>query len=204
MRKIIVGLALFLLTLAENGNPAKADINWNYPSPLTVVETITDMGGYYKYEYSLVNVDTSPIWFFGLCTTFRVGNTPTEFSDLPGWHEPRWTAYNGVHLEYSGRNLDPQIAGQIMTFTESAADSAAAIQVGEAATGFSFTDTTYDPFPKYYFYETIASGYTQTNGTGNVAAVGLTVPVPEPSTLTLLIGSLLGALGIAAGRYRRR
>jgi hypothetical protein len=56
---------------------------------------------------------------------------------------------------------------------------------------------TYDPSSKYYYYETIASGWTQTNGSGDVAAVGLTTAVPEPSTLALLIVGAAGGLAVA-------
>lgn len=48
-----------------------ATVDWYYWSPLTVAENITDLGGgSYRYNYSFVNVDMSPIWNFGINTTF--------------------------------------------------------------------------------------------------------------------------------------
>ncbi len=74
-------------------------------------------------------------------------------------------------------------------------DPSTSIQLSEAASGFSYIASTYDSSPKYYWYETLASGYVKTNGTGKVAAVGLTIP--EPGTLSVAI---LGGLGLIRRR----
>ena len=195
-------LGILILTLIIGGPVPKGlgnTVKWYYWSPITVVETINNLGGgSYRYNYSFVNVDVSPIWHFGINTTFitqaRGGSETggTKFTGHDSWTYPDWMPVSSVHSSYDARNLDPAIVGvtntsrYVMTAPTPSIDD---IQVGEAASGYSFTASIYDPSPKYYYYETIASGYAQTNGTGKVAAVGLTVP--EPGTVLLLgLGSL--------------
>ena len=91
-----------------------------------------------------------------------------------------------LYTEYDARNLDPDIAYLIHSSAGGGIDGnpIARITPGELVEGFSFTTSIYDTSPKYYIYETTASGYTETNGTGKVAAVGITVP--EPATLFLV------------------
>lgn len=181
-----------LVVVLSMASLANAMIVWDHWSPLSVTETITDYGDYYLYEYSLVNVDTSPIWDFGVYTDFATGDD-TSFTKL-GWTTVDTLIY-GIEPEYDARNLNANIL--MVTGTTCFNAPGNEIQVGETASGFSFTTSTFDPLPKYYFYETIASGYTQTNGTGKVAAVGLTVP--EPGTV-LLLG--LGSLALLRKRKR--
>jgi hypothetical protein len=172
-------------------------INWNYSSPLNVIETITNLGGgSYQYEYSFINVDTSPIWNIGIYTTFGGTANVTNFTGYPTWGSAT-DAITDVLPEYDARNLDPSILEVPHTWTMPWEDPVTSIQVGASVSGFSFTAPTYDASPKYYSYETLASGYTQTNGTGNVAAVGQTIP--EPTTIALLG---LGALSLI--RRKRR
>jgi hypothetical protein len=166
---------------------AQATIEWNYDSPLTVYETVTDLGmGYNKYEYSFTNTDTSPIWRFGVFTTFPTTGQST-FSGYGAWLGPYSISVNDTYPEYNGKNLDSEIIGFTVSDYEVGRVGIAgpAIQVGETAYGFSFIgEYDFRSTNRYYFYETIESGYTQTNGTGNVAAVGMTVP--EPCTILLL------------------
>jgi len=166
-----------------------------YPSPLTVVETITDIGGgSYKYGYSFVNVDGSGIWGFGIWTTFEISD-PTNFTQCPAWLSLSYPVDMSAP-EYDGRNLDPEIIYHADTWTEPMVDAATAIPSRSVVSGFSFTSAHYDPSPKWYNYETIASGWAMMNGTGKLAAVGLTVP--EPATFFLL-----GLGGTALLRRRR-
>jgi hypothetical protein len=171
-------------------------ISWYYWSSLTVNETITDLGGgSYRYEYSFVNVDTSPIWHFDVETTFVTSNG-TRFTGHGDWGNVDFDYASSRFSEYDARNLDPDILGGTNAYTWPWENAATAIQVNEVTSGFSFTASTYDASPKYYWYETSASGYTQTNGTGKVAAVGTTVPEPA-------IFSLLAMGGLALLRKRR-
>ena len=200
---IVVGICLLqvcqgyaVMVSPHAGGTGGNTIDWYYQSPLTITENITDIGGgCYQYDYSFVNVDSSPIWSFGIYTTFAVENVYT-FSGHSSWGTVS-LAMTEVFPEYDARNLDPAILRDTHTWTEPWQDSATSIQIGEAASGFSFTALMYDPSPKYYEYETIASGYARTNGTGKVAAVGLT---PEPATVFLLG---LGTLVLLVGRRRR-
>jgi len=182
-------LTFLVLFCASQG---QAVLQWEYESPLTVTETITDMGdGTYLYEYSFVNNDNSPIWDFGLFTSFL-----TE----PEWH---WEtlASTAEGIRYDGRDLDPDIVFLTYFYTSfpgNAADPPSFpgplyIDVGEAAFGLSFTAAVYDPTPNYYFYETHASDWA--GRTGKVAAVGQTIP--EPSILLIL------ASGALALRWRQ-
>jgi hypothetical protein len=168
-----------------------ATIEWDHWSPLTVIETITATGdGKYLYEYSFTNVDTSPIWGFGVYTTFAISGNST-FVEQSTWMPPRPSSVTDMPPEYDARNLDIsiiQVVGTAPYYLNENPNEA--IQLGVSVSGFSFSSSICDSSPKYYFYETIASGYAVTNGTGRVAAVGLT---PEPTTL-LLFG--LGVLVI--------
>jgi hypothetical protein len=191
-----VALAATLL-----GGTTMAQLVGSYVSPLSVSQTITpEGGGEYLYNYSFTNVDTSPIWGFGVYTRFSTSGgtaTPTmtgPFSEsLP---------LNQVYANYDARNLDPLL--DTLTYENTPQwpdDVSASIEVGSSSQ-LSFLSGTYDPSSKYYYYETIASGWTQANGSGDVAAVGLTTAVPEPSTLALLIAGAAGLLAVAWRRKR--
>jgi len=193
MKKLALISALFVFFLVE-APPAEADVSWSYLSPLTVVEEISDLGGgSYRYSFSLVNVDTSPIWHLGIYTSFvtQGGTGGTDFSGH-AWGGPDWVSHASAYPEYVGTNLDATLVGFTNTWTTSFVDSTTAIQVGEATSDYSFVASVYDPSPKYYYYETIASGYARTNSTGMVAAVGQTVPVPGAVLLGMLGLSLAG------------
>lgn len=194
---IIILILICFLQLAQGftnindphyGESVGNTIDWYYLSPLNVIETITDIGGgSYLYEFSFMNVDTSPIWSFGVYTTFDVQNV-TTFAKHSSWGVSS-LEITSVLPEYDARNLDADIIRDTHTWTKPWEDPITSIQISESASEFSFTASLYDPSPKYYQYETLASGYTQTNSTGKVAAVGLTIP--EPATILLLgVGGL--------------
>ena len=188
---------LFILMVIVTAGVCNAAIDWYYDSPLTVNETITDIGGgEYRYEYSFENVDTSPIWSFGVYTTFSTSGENT-FTGHPTWKGPWNRSVGDVFPEYDARNLDPDILYSNYSGYEAFmyGNPSDAIIQGELATGFCFVSSIFNPSPKYYQYETIASGWTQTNGTGKVAAVGTTIP--EPITL-LFFGA--GAVAILKRR----
>lgn len=182
---VFIGGTLFVRTPV-----ASASVEYMYESPLTVTETITDIGsGSYEYEYSFTNVDTSPIWHFLVHITFtRTGRTISNFAEYPGWVS-QMVAVTGAYTEYDARNLDPDISHNFFTFPTSWQDFDSGIPPEQTVSGFSFESNHYDPSPKYYGYETLASGYARQNG-GRLAAVGQTVP--GPTTLLLLgLGGLM-------------
>ena len=180
-------LAVFLVVLCNFS--VQADIQWMYDSPLTVLETISDIGGgEYLYEYSFTNVDTSPIWNFGVYTTFST--EPVSDFDNYDWlfpyHMPRGSS------PYDSSNLDMNIIQLTGSSYEGGVggDPSKAILTNDFATGFSFSSDVYDYSFKYYFYCTIDSGSPWNNGIGEVAAVGLTIPEPF-SILFIALGGLL-------------
>jgi hypothetical protein len=175
-----------------------AALNWEYDSPLTVTETITDIGGGdYKYEYSFENVDTSTIWNFLLYTEF-VAQGQSTFDSYDVWTAPSAIEADSLPDYYDPSILDSDILyglGSAYEYWSPQYGEDYGIQINQIATGFSFTSSVYNNTPKYYIYCTVASGRPSWNGTGNVAAVGTTVP--EPMTISLFG---LGALAL----FKRR
>ncbi len=180
-------MLVILLVILVMYPSANAAIEWNYWSRLKVFETILDIGnGNYKYEYSFTNEDDSLIWGFAVYTNFFT-QAETTFISHSEWRYGTNLIINTAP-EYDARNLDSSIT--MFTGTSCILAPGHEVQNGEFVQGFSFTAPIYNPAPKYYFYETTASGYTQTNGTGRVAAVGTTIPEPA-MILFLAFGGLL-------------
>ena len=76
---------LVLLVVLSMSSLANATIVWDRWSPLSVTESITGISnGDYQYEYSLVNVDTSPLWGFAIYTNF-VTQAESTFDVYPSW-----------------------------------------------------------------------------------------------------------------------
>ena len=170
--------------LIATAGVCNATIDWYYDSPLTVYETITDIGGGdYRYEYSFENVDDALIHSFGVYTEF-VTDGENTFTGHPTWIAPISALVTDFYPEYDARNLNPDILYMNASGYEwYGINPSYAIAVDEEAYGFSYISSVFDSTPKYYQYETIASGNAHTNGTGKVAAVGTTIP--EPTTILL-------------------
>ena len=180
---------------------AGAAIVWDYDSPLTVIEDVTNIGGgEYRYEYSFVNEDSVPITFFGVYSNFEALTESTFAGLFPTWETNRFRLVDIIAPRLDGRNLDEAIIGVASTdncrdlVVETVCPRETAIQPGQAVAGFSFIASAYDISPKYYFYSTPDSGYIAY--TNRVAAVGTTVP--EPTSLVLL-----GFGGLALLKTRR-
>jgi len=145
------------------------EVIYDHWSLLDMKETITDLGGgTWEYSYELTNTDADSIWMFMVWTTFETAN-PTPFG------KSNWSA-NSIHIdsaypEYDARNLDPNIIRVSYTWGPDWPCSTNPIEVGENASGFSFTANVYDPSPKYYGYELQCN---RAPDTGIVSAVGLT------------------------------
>lgn len=164
----------------------RSAIVWEYDSPLTIVETITEIeSGTYLYEYSFENTDTSTIWDFVLYTTFNVQPVDT-WDGYDVWVNPQFTTVQQLSSAYDPHILDDEIIGGIWTGYEywtPVFGEEEGIQPNDEAAGFSYVANIFNATPKYYCYTTI-----ETNGPGpylqgNVSAVGQTIP--EPATLVL-------------------
>ena len=115
MKKIVI-LMLFI-----TGGICNAALTWEYDSPLTVMEEITDIGGgNYQYEYSFTNVDTSMIHHFIIYTEF-IAQRQSYFDGLQRWVGHFVTVggiypeYNSINPEYDPRILDEDITGGVWT-----------------------------------------------------------------------------------------
>jgi len=184
MKKMIL-LIMFIGVFAV----CNVDLLWEYDSPLTIVETITDIGGGdYRYEYSFTNVDTSTIWDFHLYTTFNVQPENT-FSGYEKWVEPQFVTvsrYRRYNPLYDPQVLDAEIIGGVWTGYEywGIAGEESGILPNDHAEGFSFTSNIYDLTPKYYSYITIETNGPEPYFQGMFSAVGTTVP--EPASIAFL------------------
>ena len=165
-------------------------IQWLYDSPLTVYETIVDLGGgQYEYRYNFENVDDANIWHFTILTTFECGWPVPTWTEYPSWYAGTW-AIGDPAPAYDPIELDPDIFWYTTTWAPGYEFSDDPIVPGASVSGFGFTADVNDDGPKYYYYETLESGYAI--DTGYVAAVGLTVPAgvaTEPATWTSLKAS---------------
>ena len=192
MRKAILMLIVFLTV-----GICQAAIDWEYLSPLTVTETITDIGGGdYQYEYSFENVDISPIWYFGVFSDFTTVGDQSFFGH--NWVGPHVGSVSASATELDGRNLDSDIMWLTVSSYEAGAggDPSDSILIDESAFGFSYIASVYDTTPKHYFYCAIGTEAPWYSESGKVTAVGTTVP--EPVTLFLF------SFGILALRSHRR
>jgi hypothetical protein len=180
---IVCVLVLTTPALAENppsiggsgGDPA---VQWLYPSPLCVEETITDAGGgRWEYSYSFVNVDAAHIWHFGVWSNLPTVVTTAVWDTHPLWdHFP--LHIEDVHEAYDGRNLDPGILWMATTWGPDWPNTTDPIVPNEAVAGFAYQAPAFDDSPKWYYYETVEGGWAPENG-GYLAAVGMTcVPTP--------------------------
>ena len=155
--QITITVAVVFVTCTFDVPSLYAEIDWYYDSPLTVYETITDIGGGdYSYEYSFENVD-STIWEFGIYTTFSTTGEDT-FTGYPLWEGPWNSVVSDTYPDYDARNLDPEIAYMTSTAYEYwnfGEDDG--ILFNDIAAGFTFISSIYDTSPKYYMYDTIES-----------------------------------------------
>ncbi len=184
-----------LLIIMFAGVPVvRSDIVWEYDSPLTIVEAITEIeSDTYLYEYSFENTDTSTIWDFAIYTDFAVSDE-TMFTGYPLWVGPSSIQVEDVSPAYDPRNLDSSIAFAIYSSYEywiPVYGEESGIQPNDEVEGFSYISTIYDPSPKYYSYTTFETNGPGPYHQGTFSAVGQTTP--EPCSLLLFA---MGAFGI--------
>ncbi len=183
--------AFFLLVFFALCSVSQASLSWEYDSLIEVMETITDVGdGVYQYEYSFKNIDSSPIWAFGIYTYAEV-QPQGGFNGHQYWTGPTYITASQIQTHSDPSVLDPGIEGLFYSSYEFGPPHGLsdAIQIDESVSGFSYTTSFLDPSPKYYYYITVATGGSEIIGTGMVSAVGTTIP--EPCSLLLFSTGLL-------------
>jgi hypothetical protein len=168
---------------------------YDHWSVLTVIETITDLGGgKWRYSYEFTNTETKPIWHFGVWTNFDAGYaTQTTFDQMAPFGTWRADGHHitEVRAEYDARNLNPNIIWVSHTWDNPWPSSPNPIPVGAHVSGFSFTANVLDTSPKYYYYETWGSYLPD----GRVTAVGLTSvapPAPEEWSFAIITDLHIG------------
>lgn len=195
MRRWWVGGCLAALVVVLPTAQVHAGLIAAGPNALSVSETVADLGGgVWEYSFSFLNTDTSAIWHFLLYTEFDTVGATSTFPAVA----PSSLAITAIAAPYDARNVVATLTD--VTNTWYAPFATTGLAVGGGAT-FTFQASTLDLSPKLFAYETLASGYAVSNGTGAVAAYGYTSAVPEPGTLSL-IG--LGLAGLAARRRHQR
>ena len=189
----IVCLCIFVFPVTV----ASAAISALQPSEIFVSQSITEVSqDLWSYEFSFRNTADSPIWQFGVYTSFLT-ETPRT-ATFPYSNSYALDHTNFIGGPYDARNVDPSLTHvTFMYYWPYSSDLA--LPVGASAV-LSFTADRYDASPKLFFYETVESGYARQNG-GSVAAYAYTGAIPEPTSLAIWSAIVLGGLGLA---YRTR
>jgi hypothetical protein len=175
MGAMILGQA-FAGTPVENCPNSANRSSWLYDSPLDVFEEISALGNDgFQYSYNFVNTDTDTIWHFGVWTTFEILEPWTPWVDRPGWNAI-YGSMESCCPAYNATDLDPDIISSGLTWygTGNYPQPGHGIAPGEFVHGFSFVGAELDLSPKFYYFETLTSGWGC--DTGSVAAVGVTIP----------------------------
>jgi MYXO-CTERM domain-containing protein len=192
-------LAIFLFVVVGLPARADADLIAAGPNNLTVIETITeDLGlGGWLYTYNITSADPSDVWHFILYTSFATADATSTFPFVQTSGLP---IADFIGSPYDATNIDPSLVSGYFTnaWFEPFGEPIGGLVFGGTAV-FSFFSNTFDASAKLFAYETVASGWVFSNGTGLVAGIGRTQSVTEPSSALLLMS---GLVGLAALRRR--
>jgi len=164
------------------------------PSLISPTLSTTSVGGGdYKYTVSFVNTDTSKIWHF---LVYTVGSSIVPVtSSFPGYSadDPLSTVY----AQYNAHNINPSLTDLMdaewppVGGPYPGTSGVAIGSTGSISFELSGLDASF-----LYAYEDLNSGWTQSNGSGDVAAYGYVGAVPEAcSTAVLMALAAFGLLG---------
>ena len=189
MKKIILFSAIAVLALCSAGEAAILTGSYSYdpvanlytydyalnntgPDPIGALSILVHSGGFFE-GMPVSHTDSASAWTFTLAYSGSIGGPPyNEYGTFWAWH--------GYPLHTT-------------------------VGPGNVLTGFSFTT---DRAPSvssnnnYYLYAYPTSGGGYVAEYGHIVAPDFWVPVPEPATLYLIAGSLIG--GIAGRMMFRR
>jgi hypothetical protein len=186
MKNVLVGV---LITVAGSANAALIPGGTN---ELFVTQTITSLsGGRWQYRFDVTSADPSNVWQFIVYTSFDTGlTTAITFPNSA----VRGTPLGDVPPGYDARNIDPSLNfATNMWYTPFGGPNG--LPPGGTA-ALIFVGLVFDPGPKLFAYETVASGFVG-GGTGplgslgEVEAVGHTTGIPEPAALGLIEAGLI-------------
>ena len=165
MKKAIGVIAMMLLALPAMANISIQDDFTDGTYAVTVKSTVEDVGGQYKYSYTILPTSTADVQWFSV--SLLPGVVITDWGVEAGSGQP--FAWTPVGLP-SAISVDALFAQPIVAGTTSA--------------------TLWFTSPSYYtITDGAASGLT---GGQYVFVTGdVLTPIPEPATLTILLGGML-------------
>jgi hypothetical protein len=151
--------------------------------------TLSDVlvGSTYDYTLTLDNTGSIPIesfWYGWTTSGNNLPSSPSSAGNSLGWVN----TLSGNSIKYTGSSGDALAGGGFATFTFQSGSTPAEMTAGSSGESVVYAG---------------AIDFTQ-NTPGDSSPVFAPVPVPEPSTMGLVVAGLLGVSGAGRGMFRGR